>query len=200
MTSDAQELATLPHLSSPQLSRLRGRLEDGLLRLAELIAMQNAAEQIGVGQNVSNKSTLPAEDGDRPSHVPKASAERRAFPRRASHCRVAICRLLEDEDYLTPQQIEWRLHASTLKGDLCDLSLSGAAILLHHPLTEGENVVLRLSCPRRDHHLDHQAEVVRSLPDESGSGEYKVVCQFPERLTLDQVSFYSRLLNQSGLI
>jgi len=198
MTSDSRELATLPRLSSPQLSRLRGRLEEGLLRLAELIAVQNAAEPIATGQNGSNESTLPAEDDAWQSCLSKASAERRAFPRRDSHCRVAICRLSEDDDCLTPQQIEWRLHATTLKGDLCDLSLNGAAILLPHPLPEGENVVLRLSCPRRDHHLDHPAEVVRSMPDDSG--EYRVVCQFSERLTLDQVSFYSRLLNQSGLV
>jgi hypothetical protein len=86
------------------------------------------------------------------------------------------------------------LHATSLKGSLADLSLNGAAVLLEHPLPVGETVVIRLVCPRRDRHLDQQASIVRCLPDPSG--ECKVICEFSKRLSLEQVSFFSRILNQ----
>lgn len=185
----------LPPLSSPVLEQFRGRLEEGLARLAQLCELEFQAVRTGDASldysenpEIDPWAILPQKSPD----------ERRAFPRRDSHCRIAICRISDDEDRLTLQQIEWRLHATKLKGELCDLSLNGASIRLPQALPQGERIVLRLSCPRRDHHLDQHAEVTRSLAD--GDGEYKVVCQFEKRLTLEQVSFFSRFLNQTGLI
>ncbi len=114
---------------------------------------------------------------------------------REGNCRVAVCRISGENRSLTPQQLEWRLHGTTLKGTLGDISLNGAAVLLKDPLPIGENLVLRLFCPRRDRHLDQQAFVLRNLPED---GESKVICQFTNRLSLEQVSYYSRFLNESG--
>jgi hypothetical protein len=185
----------LPPLSSPALEQLRGRLEEGLARLARLTEMVSPS---------TPTSEEPLKDSDNPKADPwkalvsASSNERRDFPRRESHCRITVCRLSEDEDRLTLQQIEWRLHATRLKGELSDLSLNGAAIRLPQALPHGESIVMRLNCPRRDRHLDQYARVVRTLADDSG--EYKVVCKFEKRLTLEQVSFFSRFLNQTGLI
>ncbi len=187
----------LPPLKTPEPESLRSRLEQSLLLLTELCEADAA-----IPQRASQKSECPNEEkaGRTKSgrSVPAGSPDRRAFPRREGNCRVAVCRLSEEDRFLTPQQIEWRLHATTLKGTLADLSLSGAAVLLEHPLPAGETVILRLFCPRRDTHVDQRATIVSSLADPAG--ENRLMCQFCQRLSLEQVSFFSRFLNDADLM
>ena len=183
-------LAVTP-LSSPELEGFRGRLEQGLSRLARLC-------ELALAENEPIEDDSESTSDPWAGYVPNTLSERRAFPRRQSHCRVAVCRLPEGEDRLTWQQVEWRLHAARLAGELCDLSLTGAAIHIPQALPEGERIVLRLICRQRDRHLDQEARVVRSLPEETG--EYRIICQFNKRLSLDEASYYSRFLNQTGVV
>ena len=188
---------TLPPLKSPEPKQPRSRLEQSLLLLAQLCEAEFGP--------ANSERTLPE---FRPSFpegeiwsfaaVAAASTERRAYPRREGNCRVAVCRLSEEDRFLTPQQIEWRLHATTLKGTLADLSLSGAAIMMQHPLPVGEAVILRLFCPRRDAHIDQRAAIVSSLAEPTG--ESRLMCQFRNRLSLEQVSVFSRFLNEADRI
>ena len=186
---------TLPGLSAP-VRTTSDRLEQALLRLSVL------SDQLG-----ADLTAQPAQSGSE-SHSPagitgvsavKTSAsDRRAFPRRESSCRVAVCRLQKEDWSLNRQQIEWRLHATTLKGTLSDLSLKGAAILLPQSLSLGETVMLRLFCPRRDHHLDQQATIVGVVPEPEG--QCRLMCQFHKRLSLEQISVFSRFLNHLGWV
>ncbi len=174
----------LPRLSAPERGTASGRVEQGLARLAGLLDRTGSEER--------NAVDPPAEENLNP-----CSDERRALPRRDGNCRVAVCRLKKDDWCLTPPQIEWRLHATRLKGTLWDLSMQGAAILLPEPLSVGESVMLRLFCPRRDRHVDQQATVV-GIAEESGG--CKLMCQFRKKLSLEQVSLFSRFLSESDWI
>jgi hypothetical protein len=194
MTSQSTQFHNLPKLSSPELDRLSSRLERGLLQLARLTAPETS-------DSPAEPASLPAET--EPVLVAGvavdllASSDRRAFPRRDSSCRVAVCRLTSEDRSLNLQQMEWRLHATPLKGTLEDLSLKGAAILLPNQLSVGEDVVLRLFCPRRDRHLDQQATVVAIVADGDG---FKAMCQFNKRLSLEQVTFFSRFLGETDWV
>jgi hypothetical protein len=193
MNSQIHHFSTLPPLSSPDLNRLRSRLERSLLLLARLSAgesLENATELLETEPAPESPVTKEA-----CANAKSSASDRRAFPRRGGNCRVAVVRLSGENQSLTPQQIEWRLHSTSLKGTLADVSLNGAAVLLKDPLPVGETLVLRLFCPRRDRNLDQQAFVVRNLPED---GESKVICQFTSKLTLEQVSYFSRFLNDSA--
>lgn len=192
MSPHVSQFSRLPPLSSPDLNRLRSRLERSLLLLDRLSSgeFSEAESELPVSEPVS-ENLLPDEAW---TTVKPSSSDRRAFPRRDGNCRVSLVRLSGENQSLTPQQIEWRLHSTTLKGTLADISLNGAAVLLKDPLPVGEALVLRLFCPRRDRNLDQQAFVLRNLPEE---GESKVICQFTNKLTLEQVSYFGRFLNNS---
>ncbi len=177
MSPQTPQAITLPPLSSPEFEQLRSRLDQALLRLAELSA--------------SEISSNPQADSPTPS-------DRRAFPRREGNCQVAVCRLSEENSSITAQQLEWRLHATPIKGALLNLSMQGAAVLLPHPLLEGEPLVIRLTCPHRKMHLDHSASIIGSTP--VSDGEFKVMCKFDSQLSLEQVAFYSRFLNHPAWV
>lgn len=193
MIPHLSQFSDLPPLSSPDLNRLRSRLERTLLQLARLSAPEGAAEALESARNESASANEP--EGDpRPSAKPSDS-DRRAFPRRDGNCKVSVVRISGANQSLTSQQIEWRLHSTALKGTLADISLNGASVVLKDPLPIGETVVLRLFSPRSDRHLDQHALVLRNLPED---GESKVICQFTSKLSLEQVSDFSRFLNTSA--
>jgi hypothetical protein len=192
MSSHIRQFSTLPPLSSPDLNRLRSRLERSLLQLDRLSRGEDPEDGV-----ILIEDALPAIDAvsdEAWTNVKAKSSDRRAFPRREGNCKVSVVRLSGEDQSLTPQQIEWRLHSTSLKGTLADISLNGAAVLLKDPLPIGETVVLRLFCPRRDQHLDQQAFVLRNIPEE---GESKAICQFTNKLSLEAVSDFSRFLNSS---
>lgn len=190
MSTHTSQFSTLPPLSSPEFNRLRSRLERSLLRLARLCAEEVSEQEAELPEFESGTEHLATDESW--ANAKPSSSDRRAFPRRDGNCRVAMIRLSQENQSLTPQQIEWRLHSTSLKGMLADISLNGAAVLLKDPLPVGESVVLRLYCPRQDRNLDQHASVLRNLPED---GESKVICQFVSKLTLEQVTSFSRSLN-----
>lgn len=180
MNFQAPQLATFPPLKSPDRKGLQNRLEVGLIKL-ELLA------SIPIDPLPIDHQTLPRlQEGK--SHA----IERRAFPRWPGCSRVIVCRC-SNEEVKTPQQIEWRLHSSPLRGRLANLGLDGAGLILPHELPTGEAIVVRLNCLPRDANLDQHATVVESQPD--GEGHYRISCQFANRLTLDQVALFTRFLD-----
>lgn len=193
MSPHVSQFSTLPPLSSPDLNRLRSRLERSLLLLARLTSGELAEDETELAETEPASENLVPDEAW--TSVKPSSSDRRAFPRRGGNCRVAVARLSGENQSLTPQQIEWHLHSTTLKGTLADVSLNGAAVLLKDPLPVGEGLVLRLFSPRQDRNLDQQAFVLRNLPEE---GETKVICQFTGKLSLEQVSYFSRFLNDSA--
>lgn len=92
---------------------------------------------------------------------------------------------------------EWRLHAGGLRGDLIDLSLSGAAVELPVPLEVGTRVVLRLES--RAHGVTHDVtgRVTRRLP---GEGEPRLIVTLDERLCLDQIARFGRHLGERSYV
>jgi hypothetical protein len=192
MTSQPAQPTGLPPLSTPELDSLASRLEQGLLRLTQLTTGKDCEQTAAAVP----ETTVPADDVWANARK-MASSERRAFPRRDGNGRVAVCRLEKDDWPLTPHQIEWRLHATTLKGSLSDLSLQGAGFLLPQAIPVGEAVVVRLFCPRRDHHLDQHATVLGLVPE---GDEWKLMCQFRNNLSLEQISVFSRFLNDADWV
>lgn len=125
------------------------------------------------------------------------SAERRAFPRRASGSTVSIHRP-KDQAVMTGRETSWLHHASRLKGSLLDVSMSGAALRMAEPLDQGEMILLRLSNRRFDVSVDRKATVLRCSPN--GDGAWKIVCQYDSKLTFEQVDVLGKGLFNSRLV
>lgn len=186
MSPQLPTFPALPPLKSPERSDLQSRLESGLMKLDQLASIAIDGPELEPPLWEKSKGAHPL-----PEKQPLAT-DRRAFPRRSGRCAVTVCRWSED-DVKTQQQLEWRLHASPLKGELANLSLNGAALILPRQISKAETLLVRLSCPQRAASLDQRAKVVDCLPDENG--QYRVLCQFLSKLNLDQVSLFRRFLD-----
>ncbi len=132
-------------------------------------------------------------------------AERRVFPRRDSGCVVAVCRLGNREHQTPPgitavnqQTSSWQLHSTHLRGELINISTNGIALQLTEPLQHQERLVLRLSHPGLDFHIDARATVLRCV--QQGKRSWRIVCQFDKNLTFQQTQTFGRNQFQFGIV
>lgn len=123
--------------------------------------------------------------------------DRRAFPRRPSACTVTVCRREPDEK-LTPQRLDWLLHAGRVRGELNDISMSGAAFTVAEKYSADDTVFLRLSQRQSGTTLDTAATIVSAKP--ADDGRWNVHCQFKQPLTLDQVQKFGQQLFVSAVV
>jgi hypothetical protein len=140
---------------------------------------------------------------------PRQGAERRDYPRHPSGCRVAVCRTT-DSAGLTSQQRNWKLHATPIRGELADISLTGAAFWLDQELGAGEDIYIRLSEPKSGRTLDVPARVLRSEPlpagaDHNGAGSaasaaVRIVCVFRRRLAVHELREFSHACLPPGVV
>ena len=125
------------------------------------------------------------------------SSERRAFPRRDSGSVAAVHRQAPKES-LSPQQMQWLLHAAKTRAAVADISMNGISLVFTERPDRGESILMRLTNPVFDRHIDVAADVLRVTP--TGDGCWKVVCRFRSRLTFQQISQFGRQLAQAALV
>jgi hypothetical protein len=131
------------------------------------------------------------------SPVGLRGSDRRLLPRRESECVVSVCRC-QIEERLTAQRIAWMLHATKLKGQLVDVSMSGVAFHLMEPLTAGSRILLRISNRTLDKKVDASATILRSRA--ASEGGWDVVCRFNKNLTFDQIRTVGRSLFSATIV
>lgn len=135
---------------------------------------------------------------DKPDSAEAKSAavsDRRRFPRHESGCVVSVCQCGQTIP-LNRVTWKWRLHASRMRGDLLDISMSGLAIMLAEQLPVDEHILLRIRNPRMDQSIDCGARVIRTIAAEGG---WKTVCEFQEPLTLDTIHCVARRVSNGIL-
>lgn len=81
--------------------------------------------------------------------------------------------------------MEWALHSTRLCGDVVDVSMSGAAIVIDGSTSAGEDLMFRIQNRVLGSSCDVQGRVLRADP--TTDGRNKIICEFSRRLTLEQV-------------
>ncbi len=103
-----------------------------------------------------------------------AGEDRRRFLRRFS---THLVRVLPVQDVsFTPQELDWALHHSPLRGQMKNISMNGVAFLLNKPLEISASVWLRLECRARDFAVIRSAHVTRAVP--VSETEWIITCRF----------------------
>jgi hypothetical protein len=109
--------------------------------------------------------------------------DRRAFPRHPSRCIALIHRL---EGHLPPgPQLEWAFHGTRWSGEVIDISMSGAALLVETSPAVNDMLRLRFQNRLLGSTVDASATVLRGEPAEDG--RIKIMCEFLRHMPLDQV-------------
>ena len=129
--------------------------------------------------------------------VPSNPKDRRAHPRRESGCEVSVCPCAAHEG-MTPQQIEWALHSTELKGRLVDVSMSGLALELSDPVEAQSRVFLRISNRNLDRRIDTSARILRCTS--GGAGHWNIVCRLEKNLSFEQLHYLGRHLFASTIV
>ena len=132
-------------------------------------------------------------------HAARPVNDRRAFPRRTSGCIACVCRISQaDGGMVTPQEQEWQLHSSRLRGELLNISMNGVSFMLSESLPIDEVVVLRLTNVILDRSIDVNSQVLRVAPMDAGN--WRITCRFCENLTFKQINEFGRSLFQSDFV
>ncbi len=153
-----------------------------------------ASDQTDEGRpEIGPNASMPVDD----STQSKSASDRRVFPRRNSGCVVSV-RPVSSDEVVDSQQMAWMLHSCQLKGELCDISMSGAAVVLPQPVAQQSAVLMRLRNPRFDRQIDVAATVVRCFED--SDGHWKITCQFKHKLSLEQIQSFGHLLNNPEFV
>src|SRR5205085_1704620 len=103
-----------------------------------------------------------------------ASSDRRMFPRRQSECSVTLV-FRRETQRLTPREIDWLLQTGSLRGRLLDISQTGLCLLWNEQIPDNAEVVLRISNPQLNRHVDATARVINSKP--GGHGRFSIHCR-----------------------
>jgi len=157
---------------------------------AELPA--HAATILCEGATTVESNSQGKSDSNLAPHV-----DRRFFPRRASRCRVTICRLFEHANNSAFRN-SWRLHSSRLCGQLSDISRSGIAFSTGQPLHVNESLLIRITNPMYDRSLVVRADVQRLGRKEDEN--WLVVCRFQKALSFDEVQFFGSHLFRTAVV
>lgn len=128
--------------------------------------------------------------------APVDPADRRRLPRHESGCVVAVCRCGQTIP-MNRVTWKWRLHASRLKGDLLDISLTGLAIALSNQLPADEHILLQIRNSRLDQSIDCSARVIRTIAVDGG---WRTVCEFLEPLGLETIHRVARRVTNGEII
>lgn len=109
--------------------------------------------------------------------------DRREFPRHPSRCIALIHRV---EGHLPPRpQLEWAFHGTRWIGDVIDISMSGAALVVETTPSIDDVLCLRFQNRLLGSAVDASATVLRAEP--TTDGRTKIMCEFQRRMPLDQV-------------
>lgn len=220
-TQQRHEVTRLPAPAVPRML-VASRVAAALLRLASGKTNQatDSSSRLPVDADGTSGSLLRADgsgpvdpDGDAPrTVVPEvdaastgvrpagsmAATDRRAFPRRESHCQVIVSRPRIDGPEGSARAA-WQRESELRKGDLLDISLSGAAFTLKEQPANGERLGLRLKKSHSHIVFDTRATVVRTARDEA-AGCWQVFCQFERTLPFEQVVHFGYSLNRSSVV
>jgi hypothetical protein len=111
------------------------------------------------------------------------ASDRRRFPRRSSECHVRL--MPRSERTVSVKDMQWALHATPYRGRVLDISMSGAAFVLNHPITPSAAVWLRLENRARDFSTTVPARVIDTA--QLADSAWKVMCSFDHCLALGDV-------------
>jgi len=139
----------------------------------------------------SDRAVSPIKEGTA-SH-----RDRRAFPRHESPSTVTVV-LCGQQRSVSLSERDWLLRSSRLKGPLLDISMNGVAFILSEPIADDENLLLRVSNPHWNRQVETSAHVVRTAP--VNDSQWKVFCQFYQKLKLEQIHDVGKHLFQSAVV
>lgn len=143
---------------------------------------------------VGRSQPAPAE-GKEPTAAKSTAGsgmDRRAYPRRESDGMVSVCRRsVANRLFQQSPNLTWKLHSSTLKGRLIDVSMTGMALAMSDSLPEGTPISMQISSRSMDRTTDVTGHVLRCMPIEGpiadGEPRWRMVCQLDSRLSFEQV-------------
>lgn len=116
---------------------------------------------------------------------------------REGNCPVLVCPFGGD-NRLAPERLSRLLQTAQSRGQLVDVSMSGAALHLTHEFAPGTRVALRISNRTYGKHVDAAATVLRCRQD--GDIGWNVVCRFDKNLTFEQIHVIGRNLFASTIV
>lgn len=172
-------------LPAPRLANPTTGSMDAAARPLSQITQASAVPEIKRVDAATHTSTTPN------------PRDRRAHPRRESGCQVAVCPR-SAQCNLTPQHIEWALHAAELKGRLVDVSMSGLAMELAEPIEAQTQVYMRISNRNLDRKIDTCGRILRCVENEAG--QWNLVCRLEKNLSFEQLHYLGKHLFASTIV
>ena len=118
------------------------------------------------------------------------ATDRRRFLRRHS---THLVRVLPYRDIpISPEDLEWALHESPLRGQMLDISMNGVAFLLKQPLAVSARVWLKLESRTRDFAVVRSGRIIRVVSASDTAST--VTCRFDHCVPYADVVLLSQQL------
>jgi hypothetical protein len=125
--------------------------------------------------------------------------DRRAYPRRESDGFVTVCRRSSPSRlHCNSPELPWKIHASTLKGALIDVSVTGIALSLSEPLPTNAPLLLQVSSRHLAEPLEVAGSVLRCTALDGG--QWRIICQLESRLTFEQVHLLGKQMFACAMV